>query len=59
MCCVKEILAESSKSAPKAVLYEDTEVVKKVFDVLSLTDGRKSIHILMSPTNLLCDGNAA
>ena len=56
---MKEILAESFKSAPKAVLYEDTEVVKKVFDVLSLTDGRKSIPILTLPTNLLCERNAA
>ena len=53
------MLPESSKSAPRAVLYEGIELVEKVFDVLSLTDGRKSIHILMSPTNLLCDGNAA
>ena len=54
---MKEILAESFKSAPKAVLYEDTEVVKKVFDVLSLTDHRKSIPILMLRTNVSCEIN--
>ena len=32
----EEMLAESSKSAPKAVLYEGIELVKKVFDVLFL-----------------------
>ena len=52
------MLAESSKSAPKAVLYEGIELVKKVFDVLSLTDVRKSIPIVMLPTNLLCERNA-
>ncbi len=49
------MLPESSKSAPNAVLYEGIELVRKVFDVLSLTDGRKSIPILMLPTNLLCE----
>ena len=53
------MLAESSKSAPKVVLYEGIELVKKVFDVLSLTDGRKSIPILTLPTNLLCEKNSA
>ena len=53
MC--EEILSESSKSAPKVVLYEGIELVKKVFDVLFLTDGRKPIPILMLPTNLLCE----
>ena len=36
-CNVKEMLAESSKSAPKALLYEGIEAVEKVFDLLSLT----------------------
>ena len=33
------MLAEFSKSAPKAVLYEAIELVEKVFDLLSVTDG--------------------
>ena len=57
-CNVKEMLAESSKSAPKAVLYEGIELVERLFDVLSLTDGRKSIPILVLPTNLFCERNA-
>ena len=52
------MLAESSKSAPKVVLYEGIEQVEKVFDVLFLTDGRKSIPMLVLPTNLLCERNA-
>ena len=52
------MLAESSKSAPKAVLYKGIELVKKVFDVFSVTDGRKSIPNLMLPINLLCERNA-
>ena len=55
---MKEMLAESSKSAPKAVLYEAIELVERLFDILSVTDGRKSIPILMLPTNLLCERNA-
>ena len=35
MC--EEMLAESSKSVPKAVVYEGIELVEKVFDLLSLT----------------------
>ena len=58
MHCVKELLAESSKSVPKAVLCEGIELVKKVFDVFPLTDATKSIHILMLPTNRLCERNA-
>ena len=32
-----EVLGESSKSVPKALLYEGIEPVEKVFDILSLT----------------------
>ena len=33
------MLAESSKSAPKAVLCEGIQLVEKVFDIPSVTDG--------------------
>ena len=54
---MKEMLAESSKSAPKAVLYEGIELVEKVFDVLFLTNGRKSFPMLVLSINLLCGRN--
>ena len=55
--CVKQMLAESSENESKAVLYDGIELVEKVLDVPSLTDGRKSIPILMLPTNPLWERN--
>ena len=38
LLCVKEMLAESSKSAPKAIFYEGIGPAEKVFHLYFLMD---------------------
>ena len=44
LLCVKEMLAESSKSAPKAIFYEGIGPAEKVFHLYFLMDAEFLFH---------------
>ena len=58
MYCVKQMLTESSKTIPKALLYKVIEPVEKVFDLLSVTDEEDLISFWCCQHNyVICERN--
>ena len=58
LLCVKEMLAESSKSAPKAIFYEGIGPAEKVFHLYFLMDAEFLFRFDVANKRIQCETNA-